>query len=123
MSDIFGDTTREEMQSKIDRLRAEVATLKAEAKADPLAEMWRELESYQPFADRDGHGESWRTMCWERTQKAANAAAWARGASPTASEWSWASRAADNAARSVSDAAICARRAIAAIVKAKEVQK
>jgi hypothetical protein len=38
---------------------------------DPLAEMWRELKAYQPQADRDGHGESWRRMCEERTQAAA----------------------------------------------------
>jgi hypothetical protein len=53
---------------EIDRLRAENATLKAQ---DPLAEMWRELESYQPQADADGHGESWRRMCEARTKQAA----------------------------------------------------
>jgi hypothetical protein len=51
-----------------DALAAEVAALKAN---DPLAEMWRELAEYQPFADRDGHGESWRIMCSERTTPAA----------------------------------------------------
>jgi precorrin-3B methylase len=56
---------------EIDRLRAEVAALKAH---DPLAEMWRELAEYQPFADRDGHGESWRRMCEERTEEAAERA-------------------------------------------------
>jgi hypothetical protein len=30
MTDIFGDTTRAELQQEIDRLRAEVAALKAE---------------------------------------------------------------------------------------------
>lgn len=45
-----------------------------EKKADPLAEMWAALESYQPMADRDGHGESWRIMCEERTEDAAEIA-------------------------------------------------
>ena len=52
-----------------DALAAEVAALKA--KADPLAEMWRELAEYQEQADKDGHGESWRIMCSERTTPAA----------------------------------------------------
>jgi chorismate mutase len=55
-----------------DALAAEVAALKA--KADPLAEMWRELEEYQPMADANGHGESWRFMCRERTAPAAERA-------------------------------------------------
>jgi hypothetical protein len=103
-----------------DALATELAALKAH---DPLAEMWRELEAYQPQADRDGHGDSWRRMCAERTKEAAHAAAWARGASLTASEWSWASRAADAAARAATEAAICAQRAIAAIRRAKEGQR
>jgi hypothetical protein len=49
-------------------LAAEVAALKAH---DPLAEMWRELAEYQEQADKDGHGESWRIMCSERTTPAA----------------------------------------------------
>ncbi len=55
-----------------DALAAEVAALKA--KADPLAEMWRELEEYQPMADANGHGESWARMCRERTEAAAEIA-------------------------------------------------
>jgi hypothetical protein len=62
----------ERMVEENKRLRAEVAALKAN---DPLAEMWRELEAYQPHADADGHGESWRVMCKERTREAARAAA------------------------------------------------
>jgi septal ring factor EnvC (AmiA/AmiB activator) len=69
MTDIFGDTTRKELQQQIDRLRAELAALKAQR--DPLEEMWRELAEYQPMADRDGHGESWSRMCRERTATAA----------------------------------------------------
>jgi hypothetical protein len=49
----------------------ENAALKAN---DPLAEMWRELAEYQTKADRDGHGESWRIMCKERTEDAAEIA-------------------------------------------------
>jgi hypothetical protein len=58
--------------AEVERLRAEVAALKA---CDPLTEMWAALEEYQPFADRDGHGESWARMCSERTREAARAAA------------------------------------------------
>jgi hypothetical protein len=103
-----------------DALEAEVAALKAH---DPLAEMWAALAEYQEQADRDGHGDTWRAMCAERTDGAAHAAAWARGASSTASEWSWASRAADRAATAWMEAAICAQRAIDAICKAKEGQR
>ena len=57
--------------AEVERLRAEVAALKAR---DPLAEMWRELAEYQPQADADGHGEAWRFMCRERTAPAAERA-------------------------------------------------
>jgi len=53
-------------------LVAEIAALKA--RADPLAEMWRELSEYQEQANTNGHGESWAKMCAERTAKAAWAA-------------------------------------------------
>jgi hypothetical protein len=46
---------------ELERLRAELAALKA----DPLAEMWAALAEYQPQADADGHGESWAKMCEE----------------------------------------------------------
>ena len=42
-----------------------------------LNEMWAALEAYQPKADYDGHGDSWRLMCRERTEAAARAAYWA----------------------------------------------
>jgi hypothetical protein len=35
-----------------------------------LDEMWAALEAYQPTANADGHGESWRVMCRERTTEA-----------------------------------------------------
>jgi hypothetical protein len=37
--------------------------------------MWDALARYQPYADTDGHGETWRVMCSERTADAAGAAA------------------------------------------------
>jgi hypothetical protein len=56
--------------------------------ADPLAEMWRELSEYQPQADSDGHGESWRAMCAERTVNAAlDASGFTRGWSANATMW------------------------------------
>jgi cob(I)alamin adenosyltransferase len=63
----------------INALCADIADLKTEnaalkAKPDPLAEMWAALEEYQPQADSDGHGESWKRMCEERTSCAADTA-------------------------------------------------
>jgi len=40
-----------------------------------LEPMWLALAKYQPYADADGHGESWRRMCEERTYHAAITAA------------------------------------------------
>jgi acetoin utilization deacetylase AcuC-like enzyme len=97
----------------ITRLRAEVAALKAN---DPLAEMWRELEAYQEQANRDGHGESWRRMCEERTQAAACNAAHAAREFSRESAWS--------ASYAVREAAqMSATAAIAAIRRAKEGQR
>jgi len=39
--------------------------------SDKTAEMWAAFEAYQPTADKDGHGKSWRVMCRERTEDAA----------------------------------------------------
>ncbi len=105
--------------SAVKRLRwleAEVAALK---KADPLAEMWAALESYQERADRHGHGESWAKMCSERTGDWAwEAKLEARKASQDAA---WA--AADAMARALADATEWAVEVIAAIRRAKEGQR
>jgi hypothetical protein len=45
-----------------------------------LNAMWEALARYQLYADADGHGESWRVMCSERTEKAAWSASKAAGA-------------------------------------------
>jgi hypothetical protein len=45
-----------------------------------LSAMWAALEKYQPYADADGHGETWRRMCSERTEEAAAAAVEAESA-------------------------------------------
>jgi hypothetical protein len=42
---------------------------------DIMERMWVDLQSFQPFADSEGHGESWRTMCEQRTAEAAQTAA------------------------------------------------
>jgi hypothetical protein len=89
---------------------AELAALKAH---DPLAEMWRELSEYQEQADRDGHGESWKRMCEERTEAAACNAAHAAREFSRESAWS--------ASYAVREAAqMSATAAIAAIRRAKE---
>jgi len=97
---------------EIDRLRAELAQRTAElaalkAQPDPLAEMWAALAEYQPQADRDGHGESWRRMCSERTGDAAWEAKLEARRSSTDSAW----------------AAADAQEAIDAIRRAKEVKR
>ena len=109
-------------RDEIERLRAEVAALKAN---DPLAEMWRELSEYQPQADADGHGESWRRMCEERTletARAAGAEAHEAARMPGRKRAAWALEAAYAAANQIAEGCAEAEAAIAAIRKAKEVQ-
>ena len=122
-------STMPTLERALERLRwleAEVVSLKAQRdeafksainaalraddhNADPLAEMWAALAEYQPQADRDGHGESWRRMCSERTEAAALAAS-------RVATWV-AARAAGYAARSFARDAACA---VAEIRRAKE---
>jgi hypothetical protein len=104
-------------KERIAELEAQLTALKAQ---DPLAEMWRELEAYQPQADRDGHGESWRRMCSERTDHSARDAARdaARpGPMLAAEDAAWA------AARAAAVDVDSAQDAIAAIRRAKEGQR
>lgn len=54
-----------------------------------LTEMWRELERYQPFAERRGFGEAWLRMTTERTEEAATAAMFASAAWYTEWDPSW----------------------------------
>jgi len=49
-----------------------------------LNKMWDALSRYQPYADADGHGETWRVMCSERTREAATAATAAAAAEAVA---------------------------------------
>jgi len=109
----------ERLTAELARLRAEVAALKAErdalaAKADPLADMWAALSEYQPQADRDGHGESWRVMCAERTA----AAAWAAAAEAAAAA-AWAAADAADAAWAAAEAAAAWAAAAAAWAAAR----
>jgi len=69
---VWGPEWMEEVAAALRAMLAENADLKA--KPDPLAEMWAALAEYQRFANRDGHGESWRIMCEERTEDAAEIA-------------------------------------------------
>lgn len=39
-----------------------------------LTQMWDALARYQTYADKDGHGETWRAMCEQRTEAAAKTA-------------------------------------------------
>ncbi len=60
-----------------------------------LDEMWAALEAYQPKAIADGHGDSWRVMCKERTWAAT---AKAYDATPIGSAAAWAALSAAAAA-------------------------
>jgi hypothetical protein len=99
-------------------LRADLA--RANAERDPLAEMWAALADYQPQADRDGHGESWRRMCSKQSGAASfyakDEAMYRAGAASDA-----ASDAAE-AALAATSAAQHAQSAIAAIRRANGVQ-
>ena len=94
-----------------------------------LSAMWDALARYQPFADADGHGESWKRMCEERTIDAAVAAvnaarakaAWAEATYAAASAASWAESAAEaevEAADAEVDVAYWSDRAIKRIEQA-----
>jgi hypothetical protein len=111
-----------ELERELAQRTAELAALKAQR--DPLAEMWRELAEYQPQADRDGHGDSWRAMCEERTEEAAWAAYMARQGSShvrAAAYCAWQQAQRDATARRLSkDAVKWAADALAAIRRAKE---
>jgi predicted RNA-binding protein len=125
-----------ELERELNAANAEVAALKAQRdeafkrainavlraddnKSDPLAEMWAALAEYQPMADRDGHGESWRKMCKERNPKASfEALAAAESASALAA--SAALSAVGAAAAWPQTRAVWASDSIAAIRRAKE---
>jgi hypothetical protein len=82
---VWGPEWMEEVAAALRALLAENAALKAN---DPLADMWAALSEYQPQADRDGHGESWRNMCELRTVNAAlDASGFTGGWSANATMW------------------------------------
>jgi hypothetical protein len=115
----WGPEYMEEVAAALRAMLAENAALKAR---DPLAEMWRELSEYQPMADADGHGESWRIMCELRTVNAAlDASGFTRGWSANATMWVGLSLSyrGTNAEKSAQHA----REAIDSIRRAKEGQR
>ncbi len=57
------------MQSQINRRNQSKGT-----SMNKLNEMWAALAAYQPQADAEGHGDTWATMCREKTSGAARAA-------------------------------------------------
>lgn len=67
----------------------------SEALSRDLNAMWAALARYQPYADQDGHGDSWRRMCSERTIDAVDAAIWA--VENERPDWKWPIRAAESA--------------------------
>jgi hypothetical protein len=122
-------------ESRLRWLEAEVAALKAQRdeafksainaalraddhNADPLAEMWRELEEYQPQAHAVGYGMVWTRMCEYRTRSAAADAANPRVNSSAAARA--AARAAAGAAAYFEEAMKSAADAVVAIRRAKE---
>jgi hypothetical protein len=79
-----------------------------------LNKMWEALARYQPYADADGHGETWRVMCERRTEDAAEAAAWVAEEAAAATEPAdaWAARAARAAREAAAATAHWSNRAI-----------
>jgi len=59
-----------------------------------LDEMWAALAAYQPKADAEGHGDTWATMCRERTSVAAYAAYAAGDAAYASAKAAWSAEAA-----------------------------
>jgi hypothetical protein len=122
----WGPEYMEEFAAALRAMLAENAALKAN---DALDAMWAALAEYQPFADRDGHGDTWRAMCEERTSEFA-LSAWVDAESRSHAE-----EAARSAARAIDadDAELRAARAanakrevqnaVVAIRKAKEAQR
>jgi hypothetical protein len=51
-----------------------------------LDEMWAALAVYQPKANAEGHGDTWATMCREKTSEAAAYAAYVAYASAEAAD-------------------------------------
>ena len=96
-----------------------------------LSAMWDALARYQPFADADGHGESWKRMCEERTIDAAVAAvnaarakaAWAEATYAAASAASWAESAAEAEADAAAAAAAATIRSARAIERIEDALK
>jgi len=87
---------------------------------DKLDEMWAALEAYQSQADEDGHGDSWRVMCRDRTEEAARAAWKAAPVGSAVEEAAMAAERAVYAARVSARVAINAQEAIDAIKEAKQ---
>ena len=92
-----------------------------------LQEMWAALLAYLPQATANGHGESWRKMCSEKTADAAFAAAWAAYDAYAAFAAGIAAAAAAFAAADAADADgpradRYAQKAIDRINKAKEIE-
>jgi hypothetical protein len=108
-------------------LRALLDENAALKKADPLAEMWRELAEYQPQADKEGHGDKWRDMCEKRQRLTAASAAYrsqqatSHVAAAAYAAW-WAAQLDAAARRSSKEAVAWAANAVAAIRRAKEGQ-
>ena len=83
--------------------------------SDKIDEMWRAFEAYQPTADADGHGESWRVMCKERTEDAAREAYYAAPTGSAAAEAALAASWAEAAWAAAEESDTYAQRAIDAI--------
>jgi hypothetical protein len=83
--------------------------------------MWEALSRYQPYADQDGHGESWRVMCEERTQEAAwTASVAARGEASAMAAWAAATAPAAKAAESAAYWSACSIERIEAALKERQ---
>jgi len=85
-----------------------------------LNEMWAALAAYQPQADKEGHGDTWATMCKEKTTVAAGYAAKAAYAYAWSAAYAAVAAKAAVAARAVAYADSWAQSAIDRINKLKD---
>ncbi len=91
-----------------------------------LNEMWAALAAYQPQADAEGHGDTWATMCKEKTSGAARAAwsavdaAWSAADAAGDAKAAYASAGAAYASVKAAEADTWAQKVIDRINKLKE---
>jgi hypothetical protein len=99
------------------RIELESCTRLLETKRyELLDEMWKEMEACQSVADKDGHGDTWRKMCAERSQDAASLASLDPTSYSSSSSGLWRKTAAFRAGKAQALMVMAAKTAAAALI-------